>query len=50
VFELNCPAGPVTLRENYGFSGRPMARIREALDDAVALLCREWRRVHGQDQ
>jgi hypothetical protein len=48
VFNLNCPAGPVVLRENYGFSRRAIARIRQALDEAVAMLCREWRRIHGQ--
>jgi len=48
MFNLNCPAGPVALRENYGFSRRAIARIREALDDAVVILCDEWRRIHGQ--
>ena len=48
VFNLNCPAGPVMLRENYGFSRRTVARIRTALDETVSLLCREWRRIHGQ--
>jgi hypothetical protein len=47
MFNLNCPAGPVTLRENYGFSRRAVARIREALDEAVVMLCDEWRRIHG---
>jgi hypothetical protein len=50
VLELNCPAGPVALRENYGFAGRPMARIRKALNVVVAMLCGEWRRIHGQDR
>jgi hypothetical protein len=26
VFNLNCPAGPVELRENYGFSRREIVR------------------------
>jgi hypothetical protein len=47
MFNLNCPAGPVVLRENYGFSRRAVARIREALDEAVMMLCDEWRRIHG---
>jgi hypothetical protein len=47
MFNLNCPAGPVTLRENYGFSRRAVARIREALDEVVMMLCDEWRRIHG---
>jgi Domain of unknown function (DUF4160) len=48
VFYLNCPAGPVMLRENYGFSRRAIATIREALDGSVPTLCREWRRIHGE--
>ena len=48
VFDLNCPSGPVTLRDNYGFSRSAIARVRKTLDAAVALLCGEWRRIHGQ--
>ena len=48
VFNLNCPAGPVALRENYGFARRAIARIRKALDNAVPMLCREWSRIYGQ--
>ena len=47
VLNLNCPAGPATLRENYGFSRGAIARIRDALNEAVVRLCREWRRIHG---
>jgi len=47
IFNLNCPAGPAALRENYGFSRRDIARIRRTLDGAVPMLCREWRRIHG---
>jgi hypothetical protein len=47
VFNLNCPGGPVELRETYGFSRAAIANVRKALDDAIALLCREWRRIHG---
>jgi hypothetical protein len=47
VFNLNCPGGPVELRENYGFSRRAIARIRERLDEVVAMLCRQWRNIHG---
>jgi hypothetical protein len=48
LFNLQCPNGPVALRENYGFSRTEAARIREALDEAVLMLCREWRRIHEQ--
>jgi hypothetical protein len=47
VFNLNCPDGPVELRENYGFSRPDIGGIRAALDDAVNALCREWSRIHG---
>ena len=48
IFNLNCPTGPVALRENYGISRRAIARIRKTLDDAIPMLCHEWRRIHGQ--
>lgn len=48
IFNLNCPIGPVSLRENYGFFRAEFARIRDALNVAVPMLCEEWRRIHGQ--
>ena len=48
VFSLNCPSGPVALRENYGFSRPAITGIRAALDDAVPMLCQAWSRIHGQ--
>ena len=48
IFNLNCPSGPVALRENYGFWRQVIAKVRKRLDDAVLTLCREWRRIHGQ--
>jgi len=47
VFELNCPAGPVILRENYGFSRRDLARIQEVLLQNLAALCSAWESIHG---
>jgi hypothetical protein len=47
VFELNCPSGPVALRENYGFSQRDLARIEEVLLQNLAALCSAWRNIHG---
>jgi hypothetical protein len=47
VFELNCPAGPVTLRENYGFALRELTRIAAVVDENVAPLCEAWREIHG---
>jgi hypothetical protein len=47
VFELNCSAGPVTLRENYGFSRRDLARIEDVLLQNLAALCSAWESIHG---
>jgi len=47
VFELNCPNGPIELRENYGFSRRELAQIAETLLVNVNLLCKAWERIHG---
>lgn len=41
VFQLNCPKGPVTLRENYGFLRRDIARIKAMLATEVSELCRD---------
>ena len=47
VFRLNCPAGPVELRENYRFSAGEIASIAAGLVTALALICSEWERIHG---
>jgi hypothetical protein len=47
VFRLNCPSGPVELRENYRFSAGALATISAELDRALARLCGEWERIHG---
>ena len=47
VFNLNCPAGPAELRENYGFSRRELAHIQQVLAVHLAELCRAWERIHG---
>lgn len=47
VFELNCPVGPVVLRENYGFSSRETANIRLVLREHIEELCRAWEEIHG---
>lgn len=46
VFNLNCSAGPVELRENYGFTRREIARIERMLTDHLNKLCDEWERIH----
>ena len=47
VFNLNCPAGPVELRENYGFPSRELRHILELLTANLEDLCRTWEYIHG---
>jgi hypothetical protein len=47
VFNLNCPAGPDELRENYGFSLREITRILAVLTMHLEELCRTWEEIHG---
>ena len=47
VFNLHCPNGPPELRENYGFSRKDLAKIVGELVANLAMLCSEWRRIHG---
>jgi len=47
VFTLNCPTGPITLRENYGFSRRDLAKMQERLQSDLTALCSAWERHHG---
>jgi hypothetical protein len=47
VFDLNCPDGPVVLRENYGFSRRDIAMIEAALMESLDQLCLAWEQIHG---
>lgn len=47
VFELNCPAGAATLRENYGFPARDLARLQRVLGANITALCGAWERIHG---
>lgn len=49
VFELNCPKGPVTLRESYRFKTKALRRLIEALEAQLSLLCDEWERIHDTD-
>lgn len=47
VFTLNCPAGPIELRDNYGFARSDVNRIADGLTNALAKLCNEWSKLHG---
>jgi hypothetical protein len=48
VFQLNCPAGPVVVRENYGFAARDLARVQAVLLNNLAALYGAWERIHGK--
>jgi hypothetical protein len=47
IFLLNCPDGPPELRESYSFKRTDIATIVAALQNALAALCTEWRKIHG---
>jgi hypothetical protein len=47
VFHLDCPDGPVELRENFGFRSGHIAVIEAELSGRVAALCRDWSAIHG---
>ena len=47
MFNLNGPAGPLDLRENYGFSRREILRIQKTLTGRVEELWAAWRSIHG---
>ena len=46
VFNLNCAAGPVRLRENYGFSRTEISRIAKVLAKHLVALCRASEKIH----
>jgi len=48
VFELNRPPGDVTLRENYGFARREIAKIERALVLNLNMLLAAWEEIHGE--
>lgn len=48
VFLLNCPDGPLELRESFGFRLTDVKRIGQSLDRRVKDLCEEWSRHHGR--
>ncbi|HXM22777.1 MAG TPA: DUF4160 domain-containing protein [Terriglobales bacterium] len=47
VFNLDCPAGAVELRENYGFSPRELRHIGNVLTHHMAELSASWESIHG---
>ncbi len=49
VFNLNCPGGPLQLREDYGFSIAEIGKVKSALAEILGHLCAEWSRIHESD-
>ncbi|HEX7730485.1 MAG TPA: DUF4160 domain-containing protein [Terracidiphilus sp.] len=49
VYELGRPAHAVTLRENYGFNRRDLARIEAALIRHLDELIAAWEGIHGNE-
>lgn len=47
VFDLNCPAGPAEIRENYGFSRREIRQMLAVLTEDLTALCKAWEQIHG---
>ena len=47
VFQIDCPASSVALKENYGFPFRDVVRIAGVLRENLGTLCRAWEGIHG---
>jgi hypothetical protein len=47
VFMLNCPHGPVELRENFGFARKDLRKLQVELSANVHVLCQTWGAIHG---
>ncbi|WP_408253408.1 DUF4160 domain-containing protein [Paraburkholderia caledonica] len=47
IFELNCPDGPVSLRESYNFSSRELQEVADLLTRGIPDLCKKWGEIHG---
>ena len=49
VFVLNCPTGPVDLRDNWGVSATDVNWLMKELSDLSVMQqsCGMWRSIHG---
>jgi hypothetical protein len=47
VFLLNCPGGPLRLRENFGFRGPEIRRMVADFLPQISRLCAAWELIHG---
>ena len=47
VLLLNCPDGPLELRESFGFNGPEIRQIAVDVSVQIPKLCKEWRTIFG---
>ena len=47
VFNMHCPDGPPSVRENYGFSLVDLNVFESRIQDVMDSLCKHWRTIHG---
>ena len=47
IFNLNCPSGPITLRETVGFKRGELTKIKVELTEHIAALCAAWSQYHA---
>ncbi|CAG9272397.1 DUF4160 domain-containing protein [Paraburkholderia unamae] len=47
VLKLNCPDGPLELRELYELAEQQVMRLARVLEPEIKLLCMAWWRIHG---
>ena len=48
VFNLNCPNGPLDLREIKGkVSNATIRRVAKLIEPNLSTLCGAWRNIHG---
>ncbi|WP_144162306.1 DUF4160 domain-containing protein [Paraburkholderia sp. BCC1885] len=48
VFNLNCPTGPLELREVVRITGIQLRRLERVIEPEIVALCVEWRKIHGR--
>jgi hypothetical protein len=48
VFNLNCPNGPLELREVHGITSTQTRRLAGAIEPELKALCAAWRTFHGR--
>jgi hypothetical protein len=47
VFNMHCPGGPPSVRENFGFSLADLNVFESRIQDVMGPLCKHWRTIHG---